>query len=112
MKRAILLFTAAIAAGALSTSALAQWTEGFETYDLGTDPVGQGGWLMWGNTAGHPTSSPNAEITDVEFLGGAQSVKVNGAGGGTISCVCTTSPRQACGHTPPMCSFLRPLRAG
>ena len=78
MKRTILLFTAAVAAGALSTSALAQWTEGFETYDLGTDPVGQGGWLHWGDTAGNPSSSPSGEITDAEFLGGAQSVKIHG----------------------------------
>jgi hypothetical protein len=52
-----------------------EWSDSFESYALGSDIVGQGGWQFWGGAA----SSPNAKVTDEQVFDGSKALKIKGS---------------------------------
>lgn len=73
MKKAILAAVAAIAIA--PAAALAQWSDGFETYDNGQLLDNVGGWAGWDNSSGAAGTATNAYAHS-----GSQSVYVGPAG--------------------------------
>jgi len=50
------------------------WAEGFESYPLGADIVGLGGWEFWGDAA----ASDNARVTNAQVYSGTNALKIKG----------------------------------
>lgn len=71
--RLMLLCSTVMVLVCLPASAVAQWSENFDSYALGSGMHGQGGWEGWG---GDPTW--DAYVTDVQSLSAPHSVDIVG----------------------------------
>lgn len=84
--RQLLALAAPLACLGASNTAVAQWTDGFESYAAGTPIEGQGGWESWTGAVNYPYNTVDGSMA----FSGSRSLRVVGSGGACAFCSDTT----------------------